>query len=94
MGILFQEKKIGLALLCDNAPYTLDMTLASYDRSGLLNYFDETCVVFPESAGKVCETALAHGLSAVPSPVEGGFMGGAPYGGQCAGYGLRASGGG
>ena len=30
MGILFQNKKVGLALLCDNAPYTLAMTLASY----------------------------------------------------------------
>ena len=51
MGILFQDKKIGLALLCDNAPYTLAMTLASYERSGLLNYIDEACVDFPESAG-------------------------------------------
>lgn len=75
MGILFQDKKIGLALLCDNAPYTLAMTLASYERSGLLNYFDEACVVFPESAGKVCETALSYGLSAESSPAEGGFIG-------------------
>ena len=29
MGILLQNKKVGLALLCDNAPYTLAMTLAS-----------------------------------------------------------------
>ena len=39
MGILLQNKKVGLALLCDNAPYTLAMTLASYGRSGLLGYF-------------------------------------------------------
>lgn len=51
------------------------MTLASYERSGLLNYFDEACVVFPESAGKVCETALSYGLSAESSPAEGGFIG-------------------
>lgn len=52
MGILFQDKKIGLALLCDNAPYTLAMTLASYERSGLLNYFDEACVVFRKALAK------------------------------------------
>ena len=75
MGILFQNKKVGLALLCDNAPYTLAMTLASYGRSGLLGYFDEACAVFPESAVKVRETALSHGLSAVAAPVEGGFIG-------------------
>ena len=75
MGILFQNKKVGLALMCDNAPYTLAMTLASYGRSGLLGYFDEACAVFPESAVKVRETALSHGLSAVAAPVEGGFIG-------------------
>lgn len=75
MGILLQNKKVGLALLCDNAPYTLAMTLASYGRSGLLGYFDEACAVFPESAVKVRETALSHGLSAVAAPVEGGFIG-------------------
>ena len=53
------NKKVGLALLCDNAPYTLAMTLASYGRSGLLGYFDEACAVFPESAVKVRETALS-----------------------------------
>ena len=56
MGILLQNKKVGLALLCDNAPYTLAMTLASYGRSGLLGYFDEACAVFPES-----ETSSARG---------------------------------
>ena len=77
MGILLQNKKVGLALLCDNAPYTLAMTLASYGRSGLLGYFDEACAVFPESAVKVRETALSHGLS-------GGrrFYRSPPYGGQ------------
>lgn len=75
MGILFQDKKVGLALLCDNAPYTLAMTLASYDRAGLLEYFDEACVVFPESAAKVCETALSYGLAAEVSPGDGGFIG-------------------
>lgn len=75
MGILFQDKKVGLALLCDNAPYTLAMTLASYERARLLDYFDRSCVVFPDSAEKVCHTALAHGISAVPSGLEDGFIG-------------------
>ena len=75
MGILFQDKKVGLALLCDNAPYTLAMTLASYDRAGLLEYFDEACIVFPENAIKVCETALSYGLAAEASPADGGFIG-------------------
>ena len=57
MGILFQNKKVGLALLCDNAPYTLAMTLASYGRSGLFGYFDEACAVFLESA-KNCSNAF------------------------------------
>lgn len=74
MGILFQDKKVGLALLCDNVPYTLAMTLASYNRAGLLDYFDEACAVFPESAVKVRETVLSHGLAAKAAPVESGFM--------------------
>lgn len=75
MGVLFQDKKVGLALLCDNAPYTLSMTLATYARSGLLTYFDEACAVFPENAHKVRETALSYGLSVKPSPIEKGFIG-------------------
>ncbi len=75
MGILVQEKKAGLALVCDNAPYTLAMTLASYERSGLLKYFDEVCVVYPEGARKVKAQADAYSLPAVPSPVERGFIG-------------------
>ena len=68
MGILFQNKKVGLALLCDNAPYTLAMTLASYGRSGLLGYFDEACAVFPESAVKVRPPRKAHGKGPSPAP--------------------------
>lgn len=75
MGILFQDKKIGLALLCDNAPYTLAMTLASYERTGLLDYLDAACVVYPEGGGKVEHTARVCGIPAVPSSMEGGFVG-------------------
>lgn len=75
MGILFQDKKVGLALVCDNAPYTLAMTLASYERARLLDYFDDSCVIFPEGAKKVGKTAFEYGISAVPSSLEGGFMG-------------------
>lgn len=75
MGILFQDKKIGFALLCDNAPYTLAMTLASYERAGLLDYFDAACVVFPEGAHKVAAAAVSYGISAVPSGMDAGFMG-------------------
>ena len=75
MGILFQDKKIGLALLCDNAPYTLAMTLASYERTGLLDYLDAACVVYPEGADKVEHTARVCGIPAAPSSMEGGFIG-------------------
>lgn len=51
------------------------MTLASYDRAGLLDYFDASCAIYPEGAGKVMETALAYGIPAVPCRPEEGFVG-------------------
>ncbi len=75
MGVLIQEKKAGLAVLCDNAPHTLSMTLASYERSGLMNYFDDVCVIHPAGADKVKEVAAEHGLRAESYAPEGGFIG-------------------
>lgn len=75
MEILSQDKKIGLALVCDNAPYTLAMTLASYERARLLDYFDDSCVIFPEGAKKMEDTAFEYGVSAAPSGLKNGFIG-------------------
>lgn len=75
MNILLQDKTVGLAILCDNAPHTLAMTLASYDRAGLLSYFNSVHVICPEGGDRVKETALAHGIDAIFSQTSEGFFG-------------------
>jgi hypothetical protein len=74
MGIIHKEKKIGLALLCDNTPYTLSMTLASFRRSGLLGLMDEVCGSFQEGAVKVRDELRAFDIREVPLPDEHGFF--------------------
>lgn len=76
MSSLLPDKKVGFAILCDNAPHTLAMTLASYERANLLPLFDAAFVVFPADAPRVGEVARAHGVAAVPSGTEAGFVGG------------------
>lgn len=75
MGKIIQDKNVGMALLCDNAPYTLAMSLSSYERSGLYNCVDASCVVYPDGADKVAQVAAERGLPSVSSALDAGFIG-------------------
>ena len=59
---LVEGKTVGLTVFCDKAPRTLARTLASYERSGLLRFFDDVCVFFIGGHNGDSAVASKYGL--------------------------------
>ena len=72
---LVKGKRVGLAILCDNAPRTLSRTLASYERTGLLQFFDEICMFFINGRKEDEALAQRYGARSCLIPADEGFGG-------------------
>lgn len=73
---LLEQKTVGLAIFSYKAPRTLEETLASYKRSGLLDFFDDVCIFFVGSTPKDQSVAEHYGLKSISTGEELGVRGG------------------
>ncbi|MEG0836711.1 MAG: hypothetical protein RSE01_02785 [Akkermansia sp.] len=75
MGQLLKQKTVGLAIFSYKAPHTLSETLASYKKSGLLDFFDDICLFFIGSTPKDEEVANTYHLRFIATSEEIGVKG-------------------